>query len=102
MIFFSRILIRLILLYFKAANPLGTIEDFVRWYSPRDWIEIEEIDKDGNIQKHYSLSPRMQLPDNLWIEVWQQARPVPVRRQKRLFDDGKEAEKVRIKINFYL
>jgi Rab3 GTPase-activating protein catalytic subunit len=44
----------------------------------------------------------MQLPDNLWIEVWQQARPIPVRRQKRLFDDGKEAEKVRIKINFYL
>jgi Rab3 GTPase-activating protein catalytic subunit len=36
----------------------------------------------------------MQLPDNLWIEVWQQARSVPVRRQKRLFDDGKEAEKV--------
>ncbi|CAF3682762.1 unnamed protein product [Rotaria sordida] len=79
---------------FKAANPLGTIEDFVRWYSPRDWIETEEIDNDGNIQKHYSLSPRMQLPDNLWVEVWQQARPIPVRRQKRLFDDGKEAEKI--------
>jgi Rab3 GTPase-activating protein catalytic subunit len=42
----------------------------------------------------------MQLPDNLWIEVWQQARAVPVRRQKRLFDDGKEAEKVRLKKNF--
>jgi Rab3 GTPase-activating protein catalytic subunit len=38
----------------------------------------------------------MQLPDNVWIEVWQQARPVPVRRQKRLFDEGKEAEKVRV------
>lgn len=24
---------------FKAANPNGTIEDFIRWYSPRDWIE---------------------------------------------------------------
>ncbi|CAF0919567.1 unnamed protein product [Rotaria sp. Silwood1] len=79
---------------FKAANPLGTIEDFVRWYSPRDWVETEEIDSDGNVQKHYSLSPRMQLPDNLWVEVWQQARPIPVRRQKRLFDDGKEAEKI--------
>ncbi|UJR36425.1 hypothetical protein I4U23_029148 [Adineta vaga] len=84
---------------FKAANPLGTIEDFVRWYSPRDWIESEEIDKDGNIQKHYSLSPRMQLPDNLWTEVWQQARPIPVRRQKRLFDDGKEAEKILQKLS---
>lgn len=74
---------------------MGTIEDFVRWYSPRDWVETEEVDNDGNIRKHHSLSPRMQLPDNLWIEVWQQARPVPVRRQKRLFDDRKEAEKVR-------
>lgn len=27
---------------FKAANPNGTIEDFIRWYSPRDWIEDEE------------------------------------------------------------
>ena len=93
---------------FQAANPVGTIEDFVRWYSPRDWIETEEIDNDGNIQKHYSLSPRMQLPDNLWVEVWEQARPVPVRRQKRLFDDGKEAEKVLLKyrllyhVNFIL
>ncbi len=82
---------------FQAANPSGTIEDFVRWYSPRDWIEIEDIDNEGNMKRHYSLSPRMQLPDNLWIEVWQQARPVSVRRQKRLFDDGKEAEKVRLK-----
>ncbi len=24
---------------FKAANPLAKLEDFIRWYSPRDWIE---------------------------------------------------------------
>jgi Rab3 GTPase-activating protein catalytic subunit len=42
----------------------------------------------------------MQLPDNVWIEVWQQARPVPVRRQKRLFNDGKEAEKVLLNFPF--
>lgn len=24
---------------FKAANPLAKIDDFIRWYSPRDWIE---------------------------------------------------------------
>ena len=80
----------------QAANPLGTLEDFVRWYSPRDWVETEEVDEDGHVHKHASLSVRMQLPDNLWWEVWQQARPVPVRRQRRLFDDGKEAEKVRL------
>ena len=28
------------------------------------------------------------------MEVWQSARSVPVRRQKRLFDETKEAEKV--------
>lgn len=27
---------------FKAANPNGKIEDFIRWYSPRDWIESEQ------------------------------------------------------------
>lgn len=27
---------------FKAANVNGTIEDFIRWYSPRDWIESED------------------------------------------------------------
>ncbi|CAF1582326.1 unnamed protein product [Adineta ricciae] len=84
---------------FKAANPLGTMEDFVRWYSPRDWVETEEVENDGNIQKRYALSLRMQLPDNLWTEVWQQARPIPVRRQKRLFDDGKEAEKILQKLS---
>lgn len=26
---------------FKAANPRAKIEDFIRWYSPRDWIEDE-------------------------------------------------------------
>lgn len=26
---------------FKAANPRAKIEDFIRWYSPRDWIESD-------------------------------------------------------------
>jgi len=37
----------------------------------------------------------MRVPGNTWHEVWTQAKPVPARRQKRLFDDTKEAEKVR-------
>lgn len=40
------------------------------------------------------LSQRMQIPGNMWVEVWQSAKPVPCRRQRRLFDDTKEAEKV--------
>lgn len=34
---------------FKAANPNGKLEDFIRWYSPRDWIEEDygKTDTDG-------------------------------------------------------
>ena len=34
------------------------------------------------------------IPGNTWQTVWNSAKPVPARRQKRLFDDTKEAEKV--------
>ena len=40
------------------------------------------------------LSVRMRIPGNIWLETWQTAKAVPARRQKRLFDDTKEAEKV--------
>ena len=77
------------------------MEDFVRWYSPRDFIETEErvTDPETNeekVVKKYELSGRMKLPGNIWSEVWKTAKPVPSRRQKRLFDDTKEAENVTI------
>lgn len=37
----------LIWLLFQAANPGAQIEDFVRWHSPRDWIEEEVVTSDG-------------------------------------------------------
>lgn len=40
------------------------------------------------------LSARMQIKGNMWLDVWEAAKPVPARRQKRLFDDTREAEKV--------
>ena len=40
------------------------------------------------------LSVRMEVEGNIWREAWENAKPVPARRQKRLFDDTKEAEKV--------
>ena len=40
----------------------------------------------------------MELPGNMWVEMWDMARPVPAKRQKRLFDDTREAEKVLILI----
>ena len=36
----------------------------------------------------------MRSEGNIWTELWEQARIVPARRQRRLFDDTKEAEKV--------
>lgn len=37
---------------FKAANPQCVFADFIRWYSPRDWIEEEsgEVDEFGQIK----------------------------------------------------
>ena len=54
----------------------------MRWHSPRDWSE------EGG------LSARMRAEGNLWAALWGQARAVPARRQRRLFDDTREAEKV--------
>ncbi|KAM4626858.1 rab3 GTPase-activating protein catalytic subunit, partial [Discoglossus pictus] len=79
---------------FKAANPGCCLEDFVRWYSPRDYIEEEIIDEKGNKVIKGELSPRMKIPNNMWAEAWDTAKPTPARRQRRLFDDTKEAEKV--------
>ncbi|KAF5293111.1 hypothetical protein FQA39_LY13721 [Lamprigera yunnana] len=77
---------------FKAANPGSVLEDFIRWYSPRDWIEENELDEWG--QKKGHLSSRMLISDNPWLQMWESAKPVAATRQKRLFDDTREAEKV--------
>lgn len=39
------------------------------------------------------LSPRMMISNNPWSSAWASAQPVPAHRQKRLFDDTREAEK---------
>ena len=36
---------------FQAANPGCVLGDFVRWYSPRDWIDEETVDEHGNVAK---------------------------------------------------
>lgn len=78
---------------FKAANPKAKLEDFIRWYSPRDWIE-EDCDERDPFGRKGHLSERMNIPGNTWQTVWLSSKAVPARRQKRLFDDTKEAEKV--------
>uniref|UniRef100_A0A8C5WWA4 Rab3 GTPase-activating protein catalytic subunit n=1 Tax=Laticauda laticaudata TaxID=8630 RepID=A0A8C5WWA4_LATLA len=79
---------------FKAANPGCCLEDFVRWYSPRDYIEEETMDEKGGVVIKGELSARMKIPSNMWVEAWETAKPIPARRQRRLFDDTREAEKV--------
>ncbi|XP_068439010.1 rab3 GTPase-activating protein catalytic subunit isoform X3 [Clinocottus analis] len=80
---------------FKSANPGCALEDFVRWYSPRDYVEEEEVvEETGSRVVKGELSARMKIPGNMWVEAWETARVTPARRQRRLFDDTKEAEKV--------
>lgn len=66
----------------------------MRWYSPRDYVEEEVVDEKGITEVKGKLSARMMIPGNMWAEAWEAARVTPARRQRRLFDDTKEAEKV--------
>uniref|UniRef100_A0AC34QV35 Rab3 GTPase-activating protein catalytic subunit n=1 Tax=Panagrolaimus sp. JU765 TaxID=591449 RepID=A0AC34QV35_9BILA len=72
---------------FKAANPGCCLEDFVRWHSPRDFV-----DDDLNGSGH--LSERMSMDDNVWRKTWDSARPIAVTHQARLFNESKEAEQI--------
>jgi hypothetical protein len=66
---------------FKAANPSAVFVDFIRWHSPRDYREG-------------SLSARMSSPDNLWQALWDACVPLPLVKQKLVFDHRREAESI--------
>ena len=68
---------------FKAANPLSVLADFVRWHSPKDWIQEDGV---GH------LSVRMQ--GRVWQELWEECEACPADQQVPLFDHVREAEKV--------
>eukprot|EP00245_Coleochaete_scutata_P018828 TRINITY_DN999_c0_g4_i1.p1 TRINITY_DN999_c0_g4~~TRINITY_DN999_c0_g4_i1.p1 ORF type:complete len:483 (-),score=65.34 TRINITY_DN999_c0_g4_i1:156-1571(-) len=87
---------------FKAANPGCILEDFVRWYSPLDWVEDGTADPmigsppasfnsppEAQVVNRWSgaLSGRMQTNGNLWRELWASARPIPAVKQAPLFDE---------------
>ena len=51
---------------YQAANPGCILEDFIRWYSPPDWMEMESdgqandsVDGEGS-SRQGRLSGRMQ------------------------------------------
>ncbi|KAJ8576893.1 hypothetical protein ON010_g2316 [Phytophthora cinnamomi] len=86
---------------FKAANPRSCLADFIRWYSPKDWISFKkpvdplqtELPPVGRgiwwFEQHGMLSERMRFGpghEHLWQQMWETSAPVPANRQKRLFD----------------
>jgi Rab3 GTPase-activating protein catalytic subunit len=69
---------------FKAANAGCVLGDFIRWYSPTDWI--------GD-RKSGRLSARMSGDGNTWQALWDEAKPVPAVEQAALFEPKKEIAK---------
>ncbi|XP_065886522.1 rab3 GTPase-activating protein catalytic subunit-like isoform X3 [Dysidea avara] len=59
-----------------------------------EWAMVEEVTTVVKYYAHGKLSQRMQQEGNTWLEAWQIAEPLPVSRQKKLFDHTTEAEKV--------
>lgn len=95
---------------FKAANPGCCLADFIRWYSPKDWVPtdplhgdelVKSLPQDGKdvwwFEKQGMLSDRMRFGSthqHLWQQMWETSAPVPVSRQKCLFDPLHESEKI--------
>ena len=78
---------------FMAANPDCVFEDFIRWYSPKDFIEAQYDEQTGQLLAGEALSERFKPPDCLWKRIWQSAKAVPISRQQRLFNYSMEAER---------
>ncbi|CAI2358221.1 unnamed protein product [Caenorhabditis sp. 36 PRJEB53466] len=68
---------------FKCANPDAIFADFLRWHSPKDYDE-----------KTGTISERMMIPDNVWVNAWETAPAIPAVNQARIFNDGKIAEEI--------
>ncbi|KAI9991613.1 hypothetical protein PInf_016911 [Phytophthora infestans] len=94
---------------FKAANPRCCLTDFIRWYSPKDWIpfktridpETTDLPQQGRgvwwFESHGMLSERMRFGpghEHIWQQMWDTSVPMPASRQKPLFDPVQESEKV--------
>lgn len=68
-VFFTHIkFICIFLLYIiQAANPGAVLEDFIRWYSPRDWIDDEGIDEWGQGKGQYCFRYTYKISGNVHI-----------------------------------
>jgi len=79
----------------KAANPGCVLSYFIRWLSPRDWIEekIPSNHDENSFTSRFKLSNRMTAPDNIWANTWKEVEAVPITKQKPLFNPITEGEK---------
>ncbi|XP_020591996.1 uncharacterized protein LOC110032644, partial [Phalaenopsis equestris] len=85
---------------FKAANPGCALEDFIRWYSPPDWTEIDSnceaydsADLEGSSRRG-RLSKRMLKEGNLWQELWKSAKALPAVLQTPVFYEDLAVESI--------
>lgn len=84
---------------FKAANPKAVFEDFIRWHSPGDWIDDDDLEVEmskDNSSPRGKLSKRMSKNGNSWRNIWSRSPALPFSEQKPLIDPNREGEKVRI------
>jgi Rab3 GTPase-activating protein catalytic subunit len=99
---------------FKAANLHqggGTLSDFVRWHSPRDWLADDQDEGVGEPPATAApaallprlsdakaprgrLSARMAAADNVWAQLWAEAVPAAAAEQRPLQDPTAAGESV--------
>lgn len=99
---------------FRAANPCCTLSDFIRWYSPNDWIPASrETNPDESAPHHEpdrstpktlrrraascvngQLSARMRDPRSLWHRLWDKSTCHDVSEQAPLFDFETEGTRI--------
>ena len=66
---------------FKAANPDCRLEDFIRWYSPRDWITVPIT---------RSITPQTQFPD--MVEAVEECETTPINEDEGSVSDTLDIE----------
>lgn len=71
---------------FKAANPEAQLCDFVKWHSPKDWVQSENGEG--------ALSARMaHESNNRWMKLWNEVDSLPASEQIPLFDPALAGER---------
>lgn len=73
---------------FKAANGGASMGDFVRWFSPSDWVKDETEGRRGG-----RLSGRMSRAGNIWEELWKESEAIAAHKQMAVFDAAWHGDK---------